>query len=186
MHRRLTLALSTLALAACTTGAPSGSSDDASGAGTQASSAGTTSAALSDAPTAAAPQTSSVEGPCPYLSQDFMELTVGQRIGKIVVTTVTPPPGPLPRCEFQRGSGEPAATVDTLTIAAGQGLQKSLELVPGGNPVQAGEGGSVVVRKGEAKTELAAFKGTTLVYVSINQESSLEATEIAKSVLEQV
>lgn len=128
-------------------------------------------------------QTSTTAGPCPYLTQDDVELVVGQRIAQVTVTTTTPAPGPLPRCEFQRSSGEPVAVVDTLTIAAGEGMTKSLELVPGGNPVKAGEGGSVVVHQGQAKTELAAYAGTVLVTVTINQESSLEATELAEQVL---
>lgn len=133
---------------------------------------------------AAAPEIATVEGPCPYLEQTFMEQTAGQKVSKTTVTTTTPAPGPLPRCEFQRSSGEPIAIIDSVTIDAADGLAKALELVPGGNPVSAGEGGSVVVHKGQAKTVLAAFKGTTLVLVTINQESSLEATEIAEQVLQ--
>lgn len=175
---RLTLALSAaLMVTGCT--ASGGSSEGGSSSSTPAASA-TDMPATQDTP---APQVSTVEGPCPYLEQSFIEQTAGQKVSKTTVTTTTPPPGPLPRCEFHRSSGEPIAAVDSLTIAAGDGLAKSLELVPGGNPVNAGEGGSVMVHKGQAKTELAAFQGTTLVLVTINQESSLEAVEIAKQVL---
>lgn len=175
---RVTLAL---AAALIITGCAATGNDPGRG-----SSSNTPGVSASDLPTtqaAPAPQVSTVEGPCPYLEQSFIEQTAGQKVSKTIVTTTTPPTGPMPRCEFQRASGEPIAAVDSLTIAAGEGLTKSLELVPGGNPVSAGEGGSVMVHKGQAKTELAAFQGTTLVLVTINQESSLEAVEIAKQVL---
>ncbi|WP_158716436.1 DUF2020 domain-containing protein [Blastococcus sp. Marseille-P5729] len=173
--------------AGCSTAAPQDSADSdtsapAATAG-QPSETGASDAAPSDAvPTSASAQASTVDGPCPYLEQDFIELTIGQRIGKVSVTTTTPAYGPLPRCDFQRGSGEPAAVVDTRTIEAGQGLEKALEAVPGGNPVDVGEGGSVQVYNGEDRTELAAYEGTTLVTVRLNQESSLEAIEIAGQV----
>ena len=128
-------------------------------------------------------QAATVPGPCPYLEQELVEGIVGQKISAVLVTTTTPQTGPLPKCEFQRSSGEPAATTDTLTIKAGEGLAKSLELVPGGNPVSAGEGGSVIVHQGQDRTDLVAFSGTTLVSVTINQESSLEATDLAETVL---
>lgn len=124
-----------------------------------------------------------VEEPCPYLDADFVSDTVGQRVGKVLVTTSTPPVGPLPKCEFQRWDAEASAIIDTLTIEEGAGLEKALELVPGGNPAGAGEGGSVLVQQGQARTDLAAFSGTTMVIVTINQESSLEANELAKAVL---
>lgn len=123
-----------------------------------------------------------VEEPCPYLDADFVSDTVGQRVGKVLVTTSTPPVGPLPKCEFQRWDAEASAIIDTRTIEEGAGLEKALELVPGGNPANAGEGGSVLVQQGQARTDLAAFSGTTMVIITINQESSLEANELAKAV----
>lgn len=174
--------------AGCSTAAPQDSADSdtsapAATAG-QPSETGASDAAPSDAvPTSASAQASTVDGPCPYLEQDFIELTIGQRIGTVSVTTTTPAYGPLPRCDFQRGGGEPAAVIDTIAIEAGTGLKKALEIVPGGNPVDIGEGGSVRVYNGEDRTELAAFQGTTMVTVVLNQESSLEAVEIAEQVL---
>jgi len=182
MRARTTIgvgALCTLLMAGCGSGRP-GPDATASGA----SEASDTSTAPPSAPPSVEATTTTEEGPCPYLEKDFVELTVGQRIGKTTVITMNPPVGPLPQCIFHRGSGEQAASVSSLTFPAGQGLQKALEIVPGGNPVSVGEGGSVMVLKGQARTELAAFKGTTMVIVTLNQESSLEATEIAGKVLD--
>ena len=178
VSRPLALAVGALVLtaAACTGAASGDAATSSSEAGGHASTA-----APSSAP---APQVSAVEGPCPYLDQDFVESTVGQQIASVIVTTTTPAPGPLPQCEFRRSSGEPAATVQSVTVDAQKGgLAMALELVPGGNPVSAGDGGSVLVKKGESQTQLAAVQGTTMVIVTINQESSLEATEIAARVL---
>lgn len=176
-----------LLLGGCTTGAPQGdgpAESTASGEGGQQSEQAEAPAPQSGpAEASGEPQSSTVDGPCPYLDQDFIELTVGQRIGTVSVTTTTPAYGPLPRCDFQRGNGEPAAVVDTFTIESGQGLSEALEVVPDGNPVDIGEGGSVRVHNGEDRTDLAAFEGTTLVSVTLNQESSLEAVEIAQQVL---
>ncbi|MFV0532159.1 MAG: DUF2020 domain-containing protein [Cumulibacter sp.] len=146
------------------------------------------SAAASDAQSSAPSppaevQTSTAAGECPYLSAEDVAGIVGQMILETLVTTTTPPTGPLPGCTFQTYGDEAAASIETLTIEAGTGLQRALELVPGGNPVDVGEGGSVLVHQGQEQTQLAAFAGTTMVTVTINQESSLEAEELATLVL---
>ncbi|GAB3312632.1 hypothetical protein GCM10027298_37970 [Epidermidibacterium keratini] len=167
-----------LAVAGCTTG-PSQSAESSSG-------GETTQQSSSQAPatTTQQAQTASAEEPCPYLDIDFMSETVGQQLSTSTVTTITPPPGPGPKCEFTRPNGEIAATVDTLAAAdPATAQQTALDFAPGGNPVKAGEGGSVLVKKGEDLTQLAAYQGTLVVFVTINQESSLEATTIAETAL---
>jgi len=124
-----------------------------------------------------------VQAPCPYLDTEFVKDTVGQHLSTVTVTTVTPPPGPLPRCDFARPDGAIAATVSTQTVSgAAEAMQLALQFAPDGNPVTAGEGGSVLVKQGGGETVLAAYRGTALVYVTINQESSLEANAIAAQV----
>ncbi|WP_228389456.1 DUF2020 domain-containing protein [Cumulibacter manganitolerans] len=124
------------------------------------------------------------DGSCPYLGEDFVEATVGQRIASVVVTTTEPPSGPRPQCEFVRADGDVAVSVRTRAVAPGAGLAAALAEVPGGNPANAGEGGSVRVDSAQSRTDLAAWAGTALVVVTLNQASSLEAVEIAKAVLE--
>ena len=153
------------------------------------SSSGTSSSApTSDSSTAVpAPTTQTAEAPCPYLDVEFVKGTVGQHLSKVTVTTLTPPTGPLPRCDFARPNGEVAASVSTRSAKDAADAQGSaMQFAPGGNPVKAGEGGSVLVKTGDKSTVLAAYQGTTVVYVTINQESSLEATEIAQQVLSAV
>lgn len=167
-----------LALAGCTTGVSQSSSD----------SGGQTTAQqpTSEAPTTTTEQaqTATAEAPCPYLDIEFVKETIGQNLSSSTVTTITPAPGPGPKCEFTRPNGEIAATVDTAAMANPQAAQQAaLEFAPGGNPVEAGEGGSVLVKKGEDLTLLAAYQGPIVVYVTINQESSLEATTLAETVL---
>lgn len=76
-----------------------------------------------------------------------------------------------------------AATISTAAAADAMSANaQALAFAPGGNPVTIGDGGSVLVKQGQNMTVLAAYRGNTIVYVSINQESSLEATEIATQV----
>lgn len=169
-------ALSALLVAGCT-----GTSADSA----PSSSSTSSTASASDSSTAApAPTTQAVDQPCPYLDTEFVKGTVGQHLSKVTVTTVTPPTGPLPQCDFARANGEVAVTVSSATIKdAAEAMSLALQFAPDGNPVSAGEGGSVLVKKGGNETVLAAYKGTALVYVTINQESSLEATEVATQAL---
>ncbi|PRZ42754.1 uncharacterized protein DUF2020 [Antricoccus suffuscus] len=171
-------ALATLLVAGCS-GTPAKS--DSSSASPSTSST----ASASDSSTAApAPTTQAVEAACPYLDTEFVKGTIGQHLSKVTVTTVTPPTGPLPQCAFARPNGEVAVTVSSTTVTdAAQAMSLALQFAPDGNPVSAGEGGSVLVKKGGNETVLAAYKGTALLYVTINQESSLEATEIATQAL---
>lgn len=167
-----------LALAGCTTG-PSQSASD-SGSETTSSQQSTSEAPV----TTQQAQTATAEAPCPYLDIEFVKETIGQNLSSSTVTTITPAPGPGPKCEFTRPNGEIAATVDTAAMANPQAAQQAaLDFAPGGNPVKAGEGGSVLVKKGEDLTLLAAYQGVVVVYVTINQESSLEATTLAETVL---
>lgn len=156
-----------------------------SSASSSTSSTSSAAAPASDSSTAApAPTTQATDEPCPYLDTEFVKDTIGQHLSKVTVTTVTPAPGPLPQCDFARPDGAIAATVSTTTVSgAAEAMNLALQFAPDGNPVSAGEGGSVLIKRGGNETVLAAYQGTALVYVTINQESSLEATEIATQVL---
>lgn len=134
-------------------------------------------------PSAPVPVASTVEADCPYLEVGLVQDTVGQKTPTVLVTTTEPAIGPLPTCEFRKPNDEPAALVETATASTtNEAQQLALGFAPGGNPVAAGDGGSVLVKKGEAQTVLGAWRGMTVVYVTINQESSLEAVELAKQV----
>lgn len=171
-------ALAALLVAGC-----SGTSAD-SGASTSSSSTSSTASASDSSTAAPAPTTQAAEAPCPYLDNGFVKGTIGQILGTVTVTTVTPPPGPLAQCDFALPNGEIAVTVSSVTVKdAAEAMTLALQFAPDGNPVSAGEGGSVLVKKGGNQTVLAAYQGTALVYVTINQESSLEATEIVTQVL---
>ncbi|MEO9197726.1 MAG: DUF2020 domain-containing protein [Antricoccus sp.] len=131
----------------------------------------------------AAPVTTVATGPCPYLDTTFVEDTVGEKIQTVQVTSIGPALGPLPQCVFIGLDKATAATISTAAVAdAVSAKAQALAFAPGGNPVTIGDGGSVLVKQGQNMTVFAAYRGNTIVYVAINQESSLEATEIATQV----
>lgn len=145
------------------------------------------SASAAASPTSAAapvsPVATQAEGPCPYLDTTFIMQAVGQHISSTLVTTTTPPVGPLPQCDFFRSSGESVATVRTETTASPVAAKTAaIAVAPQGNPVtDVADGGVVLV--GAGTTTVAVSKGVVVVVVVINQESSLQAREIAGQVV---
>ncbi len=121
-------------------------------------------------------------GPCPYLDQTYIEETIGQRIARI--ETVTVEGQPLADCGFFRPNGTAAAGVDLTTYADPIAAQNAAlaAFTPQALPVtDIGDYGGVIVSANQ--TLLAFTTGPLLVVVIINQESSLEAREIAATVL---
>lgn len=122
---------------------------------------------------------------CPYLANDFVELTAGQHISSSNLLVTTPAEGPLPQCDFLRSNGEVVLSVRTVTKTdAVEAQNAALGVAPDGNPVtDIGDGGVVKVMLGKGSTVLAISKGAVVVVVTVNQESSLEAREIATEVV---
>lgn len=180
----VTLTACALLLVGCTTSTPATPTKSSESGGDLSSSMPPSSSASAAPAAPAAPVTTVTTQPCPYLDISFVENAVGQKTPTVQVTTITPAPGPLPQCVFTRPDKTPAVTISSATAAdAAAAKQQALAYAPGGNPVTAGEGGAVLVKQGQNNTLLATYRGMTVVFVSINQESSLEATEIATQVL---
>ncbi len=131
-------------------------------------------------PPAAPPVT--VEEPCPYLDQGYVEETVGQRVSRI--ETITVEGQPAPDCIFYRSDQSPSLTIDLTPYADAVDAQNAaLSLVTtAAMPVtDIGEYGGVLVSPGQ--TLLAVTRASLLVYVITNQPSSFQAREIASTVL---
>lgn len=126
-----------------------------------------------------------VDGPCPYLTTDFVQETVGQHIERTTFTVTDE--GLPPDCAFYRPDGDMAAVVE-LTAYAGpaQAQTAAIELgTPAANPVDdVGDGGVVLVSEQDAV--LAVSVAATLLVVRINQASSLEARTLAATVAPQL
>ena len=115
------------------------------------------------------------DGPCPYLGVQFVMDTVGQHVTRTAVAATTPP-----TCTFYRPDGSRAAQVAGSRLgSAAAALAKARAIAgAGANPVtDVADGGAVALTAGG--TTLAAAKGDVLLVVRINQQSSLEAAELA-------
>ncbi|MCO7221959.1 DUF2020 domain-containing protein [Klenkia sp. PcliD-1-E] len=130
--------------------------------------------------TAAEPVTT--EADCPYLDTAYVEDTVGQRTPTVTTTGV--PGGPPPTCTFAKPNGEPALVVEISQAADPVAAQTAAveRVAPlGGTAVRdVGDGGGIAVGP---QTVLAVADGSLVVVVTVNQESSLQAREIAQTVV---
>ncbi|MBI1759221.1 MAG: DUF2020 domain-containing protein [Actinobacteria bacterium] len=120
------------------------------------------------------------DGPCPYFDIDFAAQTIGQHLGRSTVTTARPYPG----CTLYRPDGAPAVRIQLRampTIAQAQELAVA-GLGPGANPVSGvGDRGTVLVVPDG--TRLLVSRGRVLVDLWINQQSSLQASDLAAAAL---
>lgn len=136
----------------------------------------------SPSPTATTtPTPVTADGDCFYLDTGFVEATVGQRIERTTYTTTSHES--LPGCTFYRSDGEPAADVAITTYdSAVQAQIAAVDLgTAAANPIDDIADGGVVTVSVE-RTVLAVTSGSTLLVVTINQASSLEARAIAAEV----
>lgn len=122
-----------------------------------------------------------VDGPCPYLTTDVAMNTVGQHLTRTTVTATKPHPS----CAFYRPDGGLAIQITVSQEANPIAAQNGAVTRVGkdANPVN-GIGDYGVVAIVDDGALLAVTQGPTLVLVKINQKSSLEAKEIATSVIE--
>lgn len=161
-----------------------GGTEDAAPAGPSATPPATSSASPAPATTTAPPSAEPVttEADCPYLDTAFVEDTVGQRTPTVTTTGV--PGGPPPTCTFDKPDGEPALVVEISQAADATAAQTAAveRVAPlGGTAVRdIGDGGGIAVGP---QTVLAVADGTLVVVVTVNQESSLQAREIAQTVV---
>jgi len=175
---RLTLLLAVLLLIGCQSADPQPSGSPVSSAVTSPVST----APPSPSPTATTtPTPVTADGDCFYLDTGFVEQTVGQRIARTTYTTTSHES--LPGCTFYRSDGEPAADVAITTYDSA--VQAQIAAVDVGtaaaNPIDDIADGGVVTVSVE-RTVLAVTSGSTLLVVTINQASSLEARAIAAEV----
>jgi UPF0176 protein len=138
------------------------------------------------APTTAAPPppepTPAGQAPCPYLDDDFVEETNGQRVGRIAVSTDKPHPA----CFFYRSDGSEQLRVQVL-VAADPATARALvdraapvdtsdpATLPGG-----WDGGKQPTGSGAV---FAVYKGGTAVVITGNQQQTIKVSRIAEQVI---
>lgn len=163
-----------------------GGGTDGAGSTTPATTPPASSPSAAPTTTAPAPTTAAepvtTEADCPYLDTAYVEGTVGQRTPTVTTTGV--PGGPPPTCTFDKPNGEPALVVEISQAAdpvAAQTAAVERVAALGGTAVRdIGDGGGIAVGP---QTVLAVADGSLVVVVTVNQESSLQAREIARTVV---
>lgn len=131
-------------------------------------------------PPTAAPPIRTTDGPCPYVDLDTVTNTVGQRLVRSTVTSTSP----RPSCTFYRPDEKPAASIG-LSVHKDAPTAQTAALKQVGanaNPVS-GLGDFSVGAVTEDGAVVATTFGTTLIVVTINQQSTLQAKELAGLVL---
>jgi hypothetical protein len=122
------------------------------------------------------------EQDCPYLATSTVEDVVGQKTP--TVSTTGTPGGPPPSCTFAKPNGEAALTVEISqvadSVAARTAAVERVAGIGGTAVTDIADGGGIAVGQ---PTVLAVAHGTLVVVVTINQQSSLQAREIAKAVV---
>jgi len=118
------------------------------------------------------------DGACPYFTQAFAQQTVGQHLSRSTVTTTAPYPG----CTLYRPDGDKAIDVRVTAYPTALAAQRKAVTVlgAGANPTDVGDHGTVAIVAAGAR--LAASKGRYLIVVFINQQSSLQAHDLASAV----
>ncbi|HEX5493245.1 MAG TPA: DUF2020 domain-containing protein [Mycobacteriales bacterium] len=126
------------------------------------------------------PTPSTVDAPCPYVDTASVMNTIGQHLTRTTVTSTVPHPS----CAFYRPDGAVAAQITVSDLANPIAAQNAAlaQVGKGSNPVS-GIGDYGVVAIVDDGALLAVTKGPSLVLVKINQQSSLEAREIARTVV---
>jgi hypothetical protein len=123
------------------------------------------------------------DGPCPYFTTAFAEETIGQRLARSTVVTTQPYHG----CVLYRPDNGKAVEVSITIFLTPLAAQQRAVSVLGANanPVRGiGERGTVLV--GTDGTKLAVSTGRYVIQVWINQQSSLQARDIAAKVAARV
>lgn len=169
------------ALAGCSGTAQPGASGPSSTSPAGSPSAPATSTASRATPPARhSPPVVSKDAPCPYFTTAFAQDTVGQHLARSTVQTTQPYHG----CVLYRPDGGRAVQI-TVTIFLNPltAQQRAVStLGASANPVSGVGDRATVLVVGDG-TRLVASRGRYLIQVWINQQSSLQAHDIAIKVI---
>jgi hypothetical protein len=122
------------------------------------------------------------DGACPYFSTLFAEQTIGQHLARSTVTTTRPYPG----CTLYRPDGGKAIEIQIRLYPTALRAQQSAVTLLGAsaNPTAVGDRATVLIVADGAR--LVASKARYLVVVFINQQSSLQAHDVAAAVITKI
>ncbi len=134
----------------------------------------TTSQAQAGAPPAPQP---TVDGPCPYLEESYVEETNGQRVSKVQTSADQPP-----TCFFYRPDGSVQLTVRIYTgdAAVAKALVDESAPVASSNPAELTGGWKGGAQSTSDGAVYAVAKEQSALVVTTNQEQTIKAKQIAQ------
>ncbi|WP_092530412.1 DUF2020 domain-containing protein [Amycolatopsis arida] len=117
------------------------------------------------------------DGPCPYLTADFVGQANGQRVGNVRTSADEP----HPTCFFYRPDGSVQLTVRVYVGEPGvaRALVDHAAPVDTANPADEPPGWQGGYQKTEEGAVYAVAKGGAAVVVTTNQQQSVKAREVA-------
>ena len=121
-----------------------------------------------------------VDGPCPYLDEAYVEETNGQRVSKVQTSADDPP-----ACFFQRPDGSVQLTVRVYSgeEPVARGLVDAAAPVATSNPAALSGGWEGGSESKDTGAVYAVAKGGTAVVVTTNQEQTIKAKQIAQEAI---
>jgi hypothetical protein len=122
------------------------------------------------------------DGACPYFGAAFAEQTIGQHLARSTVTSARPYPG----CTLYRPDGGKAIEIQVSLYGTPLAAQQRAVSLLGhaANPTDVGDRATVAIVADGAR--LLASKGRYLIAIFINQQSSLQAHDIATAVVNKI
>lgn len=138
-----------------------------------------TSSTATDVPEAALPPEPqpTVDGPCPYLDESFVEDTNGQRVSKVQTSADEPP-----ACFFFRSDGSVQLSVRVYTgdAAVAVALVDAAAPVATANPAELSGGWKGGAIASDSGAVYAVVKEQSAVVVTTNQGQTIKAKQIAQ------
>jgi len=116
-------------------------------------------------------------GPCPYLDEDFVADTNGQRVGKVQTSADQPP-----ACFFYRPDGSVQLTVRVYEgdASVAKALVDAAAPVATSNPAELSGGWKGGAEATDTGAVYAVAKDSSAVIVTTNQEQTIKAKQIAQ------
>jgi UPF0176 protein len=117
------------------------------------------------------------DGPCPYLAEDFVEETNGQRVARVRTSADEPP-----ACFFYRSDGGVQLTVRVYRgdAAVAKALVDAAAPIATANPAELTGGWKGGAQATDSGAVYAVAKDAAAVVVSTNQEQTIKAKQIAQ------
>lgn len=124
--------------------------------------------------------TPTIDGPCPFLEEGYVEETNGQRVSKVQISDGDPP-----TCFFYRPDGSVQLTVRVYSgdAAIAKGLVDEAAPIDTANPAELDGGWKGGAQASDNGAVYAVAKEASAVVVTTNQGQTIKAKQIAQEAI---